>query len=311
MPQASEIRWENAARVIEPRVTASGIHVCPLDPSFPMQVRFLSLRAPSSVALRRHDYFEVLYMESGSVVYDVANREVQVSEGDLFIIGSQLFHGICKYVTPSARAMVLYFHPALIRRDNTAMEGVEYLLPFEIQAEGFPHGISSSTGIPGQVRELILRIAQEISSDAVHAQLATKTYLKMILVLLMKYYAQDRNTTVAVVRKNRNLERLQPLFDYVDHHYVENITVEQAAGLLRMSKSHFMRFFRAVTGQAFVSHLNRFRIGRAQQLMATTELTIAAITQEVGFCDQSYFGVLFRRYAGSSPREYRDRIRAA
>jgi AraC-like DNA-binding protein len=250
-------------------------------------------------------------MQSGSAVYQVPDRDVHVNQGDLFVIGSQLYHGIREYVTSQVRAVVLYFDPSLIRGENATIEGAEYLLPFEIQGKGFPHGIASSTGIPSQVRDLILRIDQETASNTLHAQLAMKTYLKMILVLLMKHYANDVSTTEAVLRKNRDLERLQPLFDYVDHHYVENISVEQAAGVLRMSKSHFMRFFRAVTGQAFVSHLNRFRIGRAQHLMATTDLTIASITQEVGFCDQSHFGVVFRRYVGMTPREYRDRLRAA
>jgi len=303
MRQTSDIQWENAAHAIEPLVTASGIHVNRFDPLFPMQVRFLRLKAPSAVALRRHDYFEVLYMESGSAIYRVGDGDVQVNQGDLFVIGSQIDHGIRHYLTPTIRAVALYFHPAI--------EGAEYLVPFEIQGKGFPHGIAASTGIPAQVCDLIQRIHQEMASHAPHTLLAMKTYLKMILVLLMNHYACYAITSGAVGRKNRNLERLQPLFDYVDQHYVENISVELAAGLLRMSKSHFMRFFRAVTGQAFVSHLNRFRISRAQDLMATTELSMAAITQEVGFCDQSYFGVVFRRFVGMTPREYRDRLRAA
>ncbi|MBC8164329.1 MAG: helix-turn-helix domain-containing protein [Bryobacteraceae bacterium] len=311
MHQSSEILWENAAQVIEPRVTAAGIHVNAFDPTFPMQVRFLKLKAPSSVPLRRHDYLEVLYMESGAAAYRVSGREVEVNQGDLFIMGSHLDHGIQTYITPTIRAVVLYFHPRLIRGEGATIEGAEYLVPFEIQREGFPHSIPASTGIPTEVLDLIRRIHQETADSTPHAQLAMKTYLKMILVLLMNYYAIHAATNGAVVRKNRHLERLQPLFDYVDHHYVENISVEQAAGLLRMSKSHFMRFFRAVTGQAFVSHLNRFRIGRAQHLIATTDLTIAAITQDVGFCDQSYFGVVFRRYVGMTPRQYRDRLRAA
>ncbi len=311
MLKISGVQWENATQVIEPRVTASGIHVYPFDPAFPMQVRYLRLRPPSSVSLRCHDYFEVLYMESGSAIYRVQDRDVRVNQGDLFVIGSHLYHGIRQYISPSIRAVVLYFHPSLIRGETATIEGEEYLVPFEIQGKGFPHGISASTGIPIQVLDLIRRIHQEGHRRTPHAQLAMKTYLKMILILLMNHYVSDTTTTGAVHRKNRDLERLQPLFDYVDHHYVGSISVEQAAGLLRMSKSHFMRFFRSVTGQAFVSHLNRLRISRAQQLIATTDLTIAAITQEVGFCDQSYFGVVFRRFVGMTPREYRDRLRAA
>jgi AraC-like DNA-binding protein/mannose-6-phosphate isomerase-like protein (cupin superfamily) len=311
MQSSSTIQWENAAHVIEPSVTASGIHVCPFDPLFPMDVRFLRLRAPSSVALRRHDYFEVLYMKSGSAVYRVHDREIRVEQGDLFVIGSHLYHGIQEYVTPTVRAVVLYFHPSLIHNEHAGFESAEYLMPFEIQDHDFPHAIPSSTGIPAQVQALMSRAHEAMLARSRHSQLTMKTYLKMILVLLMNHYAGNRSTTSAMIQKNRDLARLQPLFDYVDRHYVENISVEQAAGVLHVSKSHFMRFFRSVTGRAFVSHLNHFRISRAQQLMATTSLTIAAIGQEVGFCDQSYFGVVFRRFVGMNPRDYRDRLRAA
>ncbi len=192
-------------------------------------------------------------MESGSAVYRVQERDVQVNQGDLFIIGSHLYHGIQKYVTPSVRAVVLYFHPSLIRSENATIEGAEYLIPFEIQERGFPHGIAASTGVPAQVLDLIRRIHQETVVGAPHAPLAMKTYLKMILVLLMNYYASNVATTGAVIRKNRNLERLQPLFDYVDHHYVENISVEQAGITIADEQVAF---------HAFLSRSNRagFRI---------------------------------------------------
>ncbi len=307
MHQTSISHWENAAQVIEPSVTASGVHENPLNPAFPMQVRFLNLEAPSSVSLRCHDYCEILYVESGAAIYRVEDSQVQVNQGDLFLIKNQIYHGIQEYLSPSVRAVVLYFHPSLIL--NATSEGSEYLLPFEIQGRGFPHGVPANTGVPAQVLDLIRSIHDQTTSHSPHSQLAMKTCLKMILVLLMNHYESNVTTAESLVKKSRDLLRLQPLFEYVDHHFVENISVEQAAKMLVMSKSHFMRFFRGVTGQAFVSHLNRFRISRAQHLMLTTNLSIATITQDVGFCNQSYFGVVFRRVVGMAPREYRDRAR--
>ena len=125
MPTSASIQWENAARVIEPGVTASGIHVCPLDPKFPMDVRFLRLRRPASVALRRHDYFELLYMKSGSAVYRVQDRDVVVNQGDLFVMGSHLFHGIQQYLTPSVRAVVLYFNHCCPKQGTTDATRIE------------------------------------------------------------------------------------------------------------------------------------------------------------------------------------------
>jgi hypothetical protein len=72
-----------------------------------------------------------------------------------------------------------------------------------------------------------------------------------------------------------------------------------------MSKSHFMRFFKNVTGQGFVTYRHHLRIVRAESLLATTDMSIAELCQQVGYCDQSYFGVVFRKLAHMTPRQYR------
>ena len=76
-----------------------------------------------------------------------------------------------------------------------------------------------------------------------------------------------------------------------------------------MSESHFMSLFKRVTGLSFVTYFNHFRIERAQALLAKTEESMASISQQVGFCDQSYFGTVFRRIVGMTPANYRRRIR--
>ena len=72
-----------------------------------------------------------------------------------------------------------------------------------------------------------------------------------------------------------------------------------------MSKSHFIHFMKQVTGMSFVAYLNQFRISKAQVLMASTTKSLAEISHEVGFCDQSYFGHVFRKLLRTTPRDYR------
>ena len=58
-----------------------------------------------------------------------------------------------------------------------------------------------------------------------------------------------------------------------------------------------------------MTYFNHFRIERAQALLAKTDESMASISQQVGFCDQSYFGTVFRRIVGMTPATYRRRIR--
>ena len=72
-----------------------------------------------------------------------------------------------------------------------------------------------------------------------------------------------------------------------------------------MSASHFMSFFKRATGQSFMAYLNHCRIERAQALLAMTDKSVSDISQEMGFCDQSYFGTVFRKLVGMTPAAYR------
>jgi len=66
-----------------------------------------------------------------------------------------------------------------------------------------------------------------------------------------------------------------------------------------------------VTGQSFLAYLNQFRIAKSRSLLTSTERPISEISQEVGFCDQSHFGVVFRKLVGMTPLAYRRRFHEA
>jgi AraC-like DNA-binding protein/quercetin dioxygenase-like cupin family protein len=305
------IVYEDAYSIIEPQINSEGAHVFPFDPTFPVQVRFLSFGKNREIRLNRHDYFELLYVHSGEVIYQVQDRRMRLSEGELFLMGSTLWHGMTDYPKGKVKAAVLYFLPDLIRgRDNTS-EDVQYLMPFLVQESGFAHVVPASTGIPAQIFDLMKRTAAELPANTSRSRLSVKTYLKMMLVLLVNQFAGYRGGEDTQLRREQELERLRPLFDYVERGYREPITVQDAAAAMHMSKSNFMRFFRHVTGQPFITYLNHFRIAKAEVLLAGTSKTIAEIGQEVGFCDQSYFGLMFRTLLQMTPREYRRNLEKA
>jgi AraC-like DNA-binding protein/quercetin dioxygenase-like cupin family protein len=303
-----KVVWEDAYSIIEPQITAEGVHVWPFDPTFPVDVRYLVFKRRHEIRLNRHDYFELLYFHSGEAIYRVQSRTLKVREGDLFVMGSTSLHRMIDYPRGRVRAGVLYFLPELIRSGDGAEEEVEYLMPFLVQDSSFPHVIPAHTRIPLQVFDLMKRTNAELPAASNWARLSIKTYLKMILVLLVNHYASFRGTEETFHHKNRDLERLRPLFTFIDQHYAEPLSVEHAASLICMSKSHFMRFFKQVTGQSFVSHLNRFRVAKAQSLLTSADKSIAEISQEVGFYDQSYFGMVFHKLVGVTPREFKQQV---
>lgn len=297
--------WKSGFVVADPQVNADGVHIWHFDPDFPVDVVYHRLSGRQPFRMNRHDYIELLYVSSGELVWQVLDCLVTQKAGDLFSIGTTLWHRLTEHSGPQVRAISLYFVPDVIRSCTVVGDDVGYLMPFMVQDSAFPHVVPAKTGIPERAVELFKRIHEELPATSDRARLAVKTYLKMILMLLVNHYSSYRGTTRAFDRREHALKRLRPLFDFLERHFGEPLGVQDVAATVGMSKSHFMRFFKHVTGQSFVTYLNHFRIAKAQVRLATSETPIAEVSQEVGFCDQSYFGLVFRKLTHMTPLQYR------
>ncbi len=294
---------KNAYRFINPRVDASGIHQWPFDPSFPLEVQFWYYDRPREIRMNRHDYFELILVDRGEVVFQVQDRFLDVKEGDLFVVGNSLFHRLI-YTGTRVKAPRIMFLPQLICPAGSTSEDADYLMPFLVQDAEFPHVVPARTGIPRQVRALMTRIYDRLPATSASARLCAKTYLKMILAELMEHYASYGGSKSTFEARHRNLDRLRPVFDFLAMHYSDSIELADVASIVSMSNRSFTRFFKKVTGQTFVDYLNGFRIEKARLLLAAGDKTIAEVSQEVGFCNQSYFGAVFRSLAKMSARQY-------
>lgn len=303
------LHWENAFSLIDPQINAEGVHIWPFDPACLVDVRFYIYDKRHHIRMNRHDYFEIFYLQEGELVCRIQDRVFPMRSGDLVVISSTQYHTMHLPMNRSApgrvKAAALYFLPEAIRVTDSTGEDVEYLMPFLLQDATFPHVIAARTAVSGEVFDMIKRIHAELPATTIRARLAVKTYLKMTLMLLVNHYAGRRGTVETFKRKQRAIEQLRPLFDYLEAHYQKTISVETAAGLIGLSESHFMRFFKQVTGQSFTAYLNHFRIAKAQALLATSNKSVSEVSQEVGFCDQSYFGLTFRKLAQMTPLQYK------
>ena len=297
--------WENVHAVVEPQIAADGSHVWPFNPIFPVDVRSFVFGRNRSVRLTRHNYFELLYVYSGEATYQINDREFQAKSGDLLVINGALFHGLREVAKAPFRAIVLYFLPEALKNGGPVGEDAQYLLPFLLQDATFPHLIGSDSGVPDEVLRLIGKLQTHLPATNPQSRLTVRTCLEMILVQLIEHYKNLFATTDIFDRRERALDRMRHLFDYLDGHYSEPIPLAKATEIVSMSKAHFMRSFKQVTGQPFDTYLNQLRISKAQELLALTDKSIFEIGREVGFRDQSYFGLVFRRLTQVSPRNYR------
>ena len=92
--------------------------------------------------------------------------------------------------------------------------------------------------------------------------------------------------------------------DYINTHYMENITLQDVADDVGISESHLCRVLKKEAGESFVNILNKVRVQQAQKLLKKGELKVYEIAERVGFSNYAYFYQVFKKITGCSPKEY-------
>ena len=99
--------------------------------------------------------------------------------------------------------------------------------------------------------------------------------------------------------------RLRRVFEYVDAHLDEGISLSTLAHQSGTSTFHFSRLFKRRTGIAPHQFIIQKRIERARSLLSDADFSINEVAFRCGFSQLSHFTSTFRRTVGVSPSAYR------
>ena len=95
--------------------------------------------------------------------------------------------------------------------------------------------------------------------------------------------------------------------EYINHHYQEDISLDDVADYVGLSESYLSRLLKQATGKSYSRILIHSRIERAKYLLSNTEEKVYAVSELVGYKNPFYFDRLFKSTVGISPSDYRNR----
>ena len=88
-------------------------------------------------------------------------------------------------------------------------------------------------------------------------------------------------------------------------HLHEKLDLDRLAGVVNLSKYHFVKRYREACGTTPINRFIQLKIERACHLLDTTDKEIKEVGFAVGYDDAYYFSRIFKKQLGISPSKYR------
>lgn len=251
-----------------------------------------------------HEELELGYLQEGDGKIIMLDAEYIVRQGERFFINSNVMD-MKKSAVPGQRVLEInhIFHPVFLSGHFKSRFDKKYLAPVINNHQIEVYIIRRGKTISDQILDNLCRLMKLQSQDNVEFQ--TRNMLSETWLLLLEELRTNREAHPSV--KFEQQDRIRSMLSFIHNHYKDKITVAQIADAAGISEREAMRSFRNGLHQSPIEYLISYRLNEAKKLLRNSDLSITELCYQCGFSESSYFGKVFRKAYGLTPREFRSR----
>lgn len=260
------------------------------------RLAYISKTVPESSAhprvMHSHDELcELVLIWEGEADYSIGGRERRVRCGDLIVYNSGVVHderyGLTVPISSYCCAM-----------SGLKLRGLrEHALIPDDANPVFPSGEHFEA-----LRDTMGLMFDALSTNAAGCENYCHHLLLGVLSRVWALRHQEGKTAAYSGGSNILGNRIKA---YIDLHYTEDIGLQTLADELNISPYYLSHVFKDMTGYSPGQYITRRRVGLAQNLLISTDLTVSEIAARVGYPSPSHFHDRFTKNVGMSPRAYR------
>ena len=238
-----------------------------------------------------HREFEFLVMCEGSGTVYIENEKYFLEEGEGVFINSEELHIGIKTDSKKAVFFAIVFAPeafGTFSTDAIVQKYVEPVIKNKIQ----PHKRLSKS----VVEKLCL----------LHHATSKLKIKSLLFDIWDECISTAENKTD--MSKIKSVEEVKKAMEYIRTNYSKDITLDNIADYVNMSKGYLCRLFKSVVHMTPFEYLIRVRTDEACEMLKNTNLSVGEIAGLCGFNSFSYFSKVFGERMECSPKEYRQKM---
>ena len=228
-----------------------------------------------------HTSAELIYVEKGDATLTLGSLEFNLYAGDFALIMPSTLHS----VTPVSEDLTLYVINTKCDLISDIIKRLSGLRP------------ASPVLRRADVPENLLYAFSAVAAERDRYIAYSWIHLMFTIVVSGLRFAEIHDGVTS------NLSN--KVLSYLGLHYREQISLDQLAEAMGVSRFHLSHLFSGKLGIGFKEYLNNLRVEYAKGLLRTTDTPIADIYAVSGFENQRTFNRVFKENTGASPRDYR------
>ncbi|MBQ9785733.1 MAG: AraC family transcriptional regulator [Clostridia bacterium] len=271
------------------------------EESFPIFVdrgRTSSIDSVENARRALHEAVEIKYFYQGSSTLLIGTETVQVQAGDVVVINPFEFHATLDYGVEKGQ-----YH--LIMVDLDFFSGADGEIGLRHLFFGRHTVFRSHFPQDARLCEILSRVVEEMQRGEVCYRAAVKGLMMQFFAYLLRGGVRSTDASASGADAMRYYAVIDPALCRIRDNYAERFTVEGLASLCRVSKYHFCRVFKQVTGMSAMQYLADYRLKVASAMLGNTDRSIGEIAALCGFEDESYFCRCYKKRFGVSARHGR------
>lgn len=272
------------------------------DPHFPIKVHHNAFDEQGVVIFPHHfhEHLEFLYIVTGKASIECGSTTITASAGDLIVVNSnELHYGTS--LSPDLYYYALIADISLLHSQSVDAAETKFITPITQNRLLLQNYI----GDDSKVSSCMLTIVNELEQREFGYELAIKSELYRLLTLLLRGHVATVLTQDEYAERMKNIERFAPVFQHIEQHYKEELSVDRLAGMANLSRYHFSRLFKELSGHTVTEYITMTRLGKADYLLRHSPLTVSEVAAATGFNDIYYFSRTFKKHKKVSPSSIR------
>ena len=249
-----------------------------------------------------HSYGEIMLVGPGETnIYSVGKNTYNLSPNDLVLIWPMEMHSIVD--ADRKDALVIQFSLAFINSLFDLQRSMHlYRQLHVISAAAHPV-------LAAKLKDLALKMKENFFSDRVDREMRCCMLLMEFMLTLLEYRKElspDMETEEPEGFSGDVMRRMIAVTDYIKANLTaDDLSQRTMAEMAGISREHFSRIFKHVTGMNYNRWLNMIRLEKASELLTQEGRTLTEIAMLSGFQSIPSFNRVFHEEKGMAPGEYR------